>query len=78
MVLVDGEHCHWLVGVAVGRNLLRPVRRSFQMTYAMCGALCWSVASWLEGRRISDLSSWTASWQTSLFTFAVEFVGEII
>jgi hypothetical protein len=51
----------------VGRNLLRPVRRSFQMTYAMCGALCWSVASWLEGRRISDLSSWTAKAGRLLF-----------
>jgi hypothetical protein len=31
MVLVDGEH--WLVGMA--RNLLRPVGRSFQLSYAV-------------------------------------------
>ena len=69
MVMVDGEH--WLVGV--GRNLLRPVGQSFQMTYAMYGALCWSVASWKgAASAILELDSKLAD-----FSFEVEFLGEI-
>ena len=68
MVQVDGDH--WLVGV--GRNLLRPVGRSFQLTYAAYGALCWSVANW-KGAAAGILDSKLAD-----FSFQVEFLGEII
>ena len=68
MVQMDGEH--WLVGVA--RNLLRPVGRSFQMTYAAYGALCWSVASW-KGVASGILDSKLAD-----FSFQVEYLGEVI
>ena len=68
MVLVDGEH--YLVGVA--RNLLRPVGRSFQMTYAMYGALCWAVSNW-KGSPAAVLDSKLAD-----FSFEVEYMGEIM
>ena len=68
MVQVDGDH--WLVGV--GRNLLRPVGRHFQMTYAAYGALCWSVANW-KGAATAILDSKLAE-----FSFQVEYLGEII
>ena len=63
MVLVDGEH--YLVGVA--RNLLRPVGRSFQMTYATYGALCWAVSNW-KGSPAAVLDS-----KLSDFSFQVEY-----
>ena len=68
MVVVDVEH--WLVGVA--RNLLRPVGRSFHLTYSVYNALCWAVANW-KGAPIVVLDSKLAD-----FSFQVEFMGEIL
>ena len=58
--------------MGVARNLLRPVGRSFQLTYAVYNTLCWSVANWKGAAAVV----WDSKLADS--SLQIEYLGEII